>query len=377
MSTGAPRQLTYGQWWDTTEELVTLSLDAVRRVCLAGLEEGGASPEDAEFILQSPLDKALQDDHTRGLGRLPGMVRAAKAGQIDLNPKIEVLRDHGATALVESSRNASHPLVCRFSMDLAIEKARRYGVGWVGGKTMGGVLTPFVRREVDAGMVGMILTQSFPSVAPLGGKTPLLGNAPVAFGIPAKDHDPVILDLSITESSASGMFLTAKQGQQAPEGALLDEHGDPTLDAREFVTEESLASQDMVARGSLRPLGGGHKGYALVFVVGLLSYLLTDTSTPWDLRRGLDSPGQVGTIFVAVDPGAFIPAGEVVGRVDGFIDRVKDAPKKDGISEILYPGERSQQYQREGRKSGSISLPASHYHGLAGLAAELGMEGAL
>ena len=368
---------TYGQWWDTTEELVRVPVDRVLEIGIAALKSGGATEENAAFIMDQSLMKALQGDHTRGLGRLPGTVQAAKNGALDLNPEVKVLRESSATALVGAGPNAQSSIVCRFAMDLAIEKARQHGVGWVGAHALGGILTQFVKQAVDAGMIGMVMTQSFPSVAPLGGMKPLLGNAPIAFGIPAGKHAPVILDLSMTESSASGMFQTAKQGGQAPEGALLDERGNPTRDAREFVTEGSLGGMDMVARGSLSALGGGHKGYALVFIVGLLSYILTDTSPPWDLRKDIEPPGQVGTFFVAIDPARFTPAEEVASRVDSFIDTVKSQPKKAGAVDILYPGERSQQFQREGLERGTVDIPASHYQGLASLAKELGMEGTI
>lgn len=371
------RKRTYGQWWDTTEELVTVPLEAVRRVGLAGLQAGGATPEDAAFILDIAIDKALQGDHARGLFRLPGMVRSAKRGTLDLHPKITVLRERGATALVGAGPKGQPALVCRFAMGVAIEKAKTHGVGWVGVQAQPGVLGTFVKQAVAQNMVGMVMTQSFPSVAPLGGMKPLLGNAPVAFGVPTSRHDPVIVDLSITESSASGMFQTGLQGGLAPEGALLDELGNPTRDAGKFADPQLAAKGVMAPRGTLTPLGRGHKGYALVFVVGLLAYVLADASPPWDLAPDLATQGTYGAFMVAIDPGVFSPAEDVKGRVDAFIDRVKGAPRKAGVAEILYPGERSQQLQREGREAGLLSLPSSHYHGLVGLAKDLGMEGVL
>ena len=377
MPESAEGKRTYGQWWDTTEEMVTVSVAGVRRVGVAGLQAGGATPDDAAFLLGTFLDKALQGDHTRGLGRLPGMVRSAQQGGVDLHPQIEVLRENTSTALVTAGPRAMDALICRFGMDLAIQKARAHGVGWVSAQASGGILSAFVKQAVAEEMVGMVMTQSFASVAPLGGTTPLLGNAPIAFGVPAGEHDPVILDMSVTESSASGVFQAAMQGQQIPEGMLQDEHGQPTTDAREFVKLDWMQRGVMVPRGSLLPLGKGHKGYAMVLIVGLLAYLLTDTSPPWDLAPDLPQPGRYGTLLVAIDPASFAPAAEVQARVDRFIDHVKAAPKKPGVTEIGYPGERSQQLQREGEEKDRIAIPASHYHGLAELAKELGIAGAI
>ena len=73
------RNRTYGQWWDTTEEMVDLPLAAVERVSLAALQEAGASRGDAEFLLDVSLEKALQGDHARGMGRIIEISRGGAA----------------------------------------------------------------------------------------------------------------------------------------------------------------------------------------------------------------------------------------------------------------------------------------------------------
>ena len=380
VESGGQRRRTFGQWWDSTEEQVTVALDAVRRVSLAALQSVGATAEDAVFLLDIALDKALQGDPVRGMVRVPGWVNAARRGDLDLRPDVHILRETSATAIVDGGPRAEHALVCRYAIDLATEKARTHGVGWVTARAHGEILTPFIKRAAAQDMVVMVMTQSFPSVAPIGGMGPFLGNAPVGFGIPATRHAPVILDMSVTQTSATPVANAARQGQEIPPDSILDERGEPTMDSREFVRPDWTGPASYVPRGSLLPLGGarsGHKGYALVFVVGLLSYLLSDTSPPWDLGRDLEEPGRYGTLFLVIDPSTALPVEEFKSRVDEYIDRVKSSPKKPGVVDILYPGERSQQLQREGRERNQVSMPASHYHALVELAGEMGMDGVL
>ena len=375
---GIPRK-TYGQWWDSTEEYVSVPIEPVRRVGLATFEVAGATPEDAAHLLDIVLDKALQGDVVRGFGRLPSLLQSARRGDVDYRPTIQVVREKGATALVDGGPKAAPALVCRFAMDLAMDKAAEYGIGWVGARSHVEILTPVVKRAAARGMIGIVMTQSFPSVAPVGGMGPLLGNAPVAFGIPASGHDPVIVDLSITQTSSTPVANAAAQGQQIPADMILDERGEPTIDATDY-PKLDWNWGSFAPRGSLLPLGGarsGHKGYALVFVVGLLAHLMTDTSPPWELARDLPNPGRYGTLVMALDPSIIMPTDDFTGRVDRFIDRVKATPRKAGVSDILYPGERSQHLQGEGKAAGVVPMPASHYQGLVGLAKELGMEGVL
>ena len=62
---------TYGQWWESSEEQVTVRLSAVEKVGMAALREAGASEEDAAFLLSISVDKALQGRLRPGPGSHP------------------------------------------------------------------------------------------------------------------------------------------------------------------------------------------------------------------------------------------------------------------------------------------------------------------
>jgi ureidoglycolate dehydrogenase (NAD+) len=367
---------TFGQWWDSTEPRVMIRIDEIRRVGLAAYQAAGATADDAAFLLDVNLDKSIQGDHARGIGKLPGIIAAARAGRLELNPTITVLRERSASAVVDAGPTGSGRLLCRAAMRLAVEKAGSTGVALVAARSSGEILTPYVSLAVEAGMVGLAMVQSVPTVAPLGGHGPLLGNGPVAIGIPAGTHDPVILDMSFTQSSSSGVMMAAEQGQQVPEGVLLDEHGHPSTEGRDYPDHELAARFGGIhARGTLVPLGGNHKGYAMVFAVGLLTSLLADASPPWELYYHLPERGTYGTLLMAADPAAFRSDGAegALGAVDGFIDRVKASPRNEGVGEILYPGERSQALKRRRRAGGTIGIPAGDFDGLVQVAADAGI----
>jgi len=371
---------TRGQWWQHDEAMVEVPLDAVRALGLAALQQAGASADDAEFVLDTFLDKAIQGDHARGLAGLNGIVTAGLRGILDLHAPIRVLQDTPATALVEGESNAFGTLVCRAAMDLAITKARDNGIGWVSLRNHPtALLTPHLQQAIDAGMVGMVMTQSYPMVAPTGGFQPLLGNAPVGFGVPAGERDPVILDMSLTATSASGVNLAAMQGQTIPEGFLLDERGNPTTDPTAFSPPANRTHADEKARGTLLPIGGSHKSYAMIFVVGLLTAVLADAGAPWEPAQvafgrpsGEDTP--FGSLYMAIDPSSFMPLDEFRRRVDAFIDVVKAAPTLAGVDEILYPGEMSQRLKRQRKEAGAFLIPVSQFEMLAKLADKVGME---
>jgi LDH2 family malate/lactate/ureidoglycolate dehydrogenase len=366
--------------------MVEVPIEAVRQLGVAALQKVGAKEDDAGFVVESALDKAVQGDHTRGIESLRAIVLSAMRGEVDLDPSVTIIKETPGTALIGAGAKAARALVCRAGMDLAIAKARQTGIGWVSVRVAAGSLTPYVRRAVDAGMVGMVLTQSYPTVAPHGGFVPLLGNAPIAFGIPAGEHDPVILDMSLTQSSASGVVLAATQGHPAPPGCVLDEEGNPTTDASVFpnaTTDPSnFLGPGQSARGSLTPLGSSHKAYALIFVVGLLTTILADADAPWaagQIARGqpVDATRHYGSTFMALDPSAFGPIEKIRRETDAFIDAVKASPTRPGVDEILYPGELSQRIRRQRQEAGSFLLPVHQYQNLLEIARTLDLETSL
>jgi LDH2 family malate/lactate/ureidoglycolate dehydrogenase len=369
-----PDGRTYGQWWDWQGEYLTLPIEDIRTMGRAIYEVAGASPTDAAYLFDGLFDKTLQGDHARGLVYLPGLIRAALSKEAAVRSTARVLREYGATAVVGNDQGSGpDDLVCRYAMIVALDKARQHGIGIVGARAGARLLTPLVGMAVDAGMVGIVFTQSVPSVAPTGGYQALLGNGPTAVGIPAGKHHPVILDLSFTQTSSSPVLLAARQGQQVPPGLILDHNGAPTTDPRDYFEGDLTDTTGHVAmQGSLAALGNGHKGYAVLFVIGLLAQLLSDTSPPWELGADVADPACFGSVHMAIDPTCF--SQDPTTTADAFIEHVAAEPRRPDMTSILYPGARSQQLRRECEARGTVDVPRPQVDALLSLAEELGVD---
>jgi len=174
------------------------------------------------------------------------------------------------------------------------------------------------------------------------------------------------------------MFLAAQQKETVAPGLLLDPQGMPTTDATEFPSKNPEHNVDGRADpgGSLTALGDNHKGFGLALLVGLLSSVLSDTSPPWELfyRVNKEKKNLYGSVYIVIDPKVVMPLPQFKERVDAFIDRLKSHPRRDGVEEILYPGEKSQRLKRERETAGLIAVPESHYESLCALADEFHAE---
>lgn len=362
---------TYGQWWDWRGEYETVSIPALRALCEEAYVVAGASRDDAAFLVAGTLDKTVQGDHARGVVYVPATVNAARRGQQDLAAPISVRRHKPGAAVVDGGPLAAGRLVCRRGMQVAIDAARAHGVAVVGARGAAGLLTQFVQMAIDEGMIGLVMTQTGPCVAPLGSYKALLGNGPFAAGVPAHRHDPLIIDMSFTHTSASGVILAAEQNETLPPGLLLDAEGKPTTDPNDFrEVNRAKSPTEAGGIGTLTALGNSHKGQAMLMLIGLLSSVLSDTSPPWELAAGANR-GTAGSVLIAIDPRA-LGVDDVAARVDAFLDVIVNARRRDDVAEILYPGRKSQQLRRERYERGTVAVPAPQVQALRALAADIG-----
>src|SRR5499426_1356261 len=91
----------------------------------------GLPASDAEQVARLMILADLRGSDGHGIFRLPQYVRRIRAGGMNVRPNIRVVQETDATALVDGDNGMGH-LVMQFAANIAIEKAQRAGIGWVG-----------------------------------------------------------------------------------------------------------------------------------------------------------------------------------------------------------------------------------------------------
>src|SRR5512147_1199892 len=86
---------------------------------------------DAKIIAELMTRADVNGSEGHGVFRLPQYIRRIKGGAVNVRPKIRIEREAAAMALVNGDNGMGH-LVMRYATQLAIEKAKRSGVAWVG-----------------------------------------------------------------------------------------------------------------------------------------------------------------------------------------------------------------------------------------------------
>src|SRR5215470_856821 len=168
----------------------TVSAERVRQFVTRALRAAGMPDADARIVAGLMTEADLYGADGHGVFRTAHYVRRIRAGGVNLEPNIRVVRERSGMALVDGDNGMGH-LVMAFAARTAIELAKASGIGWVGVRRSnhagaGGI---YAAMPIPHGMVGIYMAVSSANhMAIWGGAEPLLGTNPIAIGIPAGEE---------------------------------------------------------------------------------------------------------------------------------------------------------------------------------------------
>lgn len=338
----------------------------LRRFTAAVLEAAGLAPEHAALVADGLTQADLRGQGSHGVSRLLDIyVKRLRLGATNPRPQPHVVTQRSGTALVDGD-NGPGQVAGVFAMDLAVRLAVEHGVGCVAvrGSSHYGAAAFYLRKALDAQMIGLSTTNAPPAMPPYGGKAPFLGTNPLAFAVPSATLGPVLLDMATSVVAKGKILLMGKEGQKTiPPGWALDAAGNPTTDVQ-------------AALGGMMLPVGGHKGYGLALMVEILSAVLAGAAFGPHLGAlygDFDRGQNVGHFFGALDVSAFGPAEAFLGRMDDLIREVRAVSTQPGITEILLPGEVESRCQERYAVEG-IPFDPAVYDEVCGIARELGVR---
>ncbi len=314
------------------------------------------SDEDASIVADVTVDADLKGFSSHGIGRFPQYIKGLKAGTIDPEAELSIENETDSMALINGNHKFGH-VVTYTAMEIAVAKAKKNGIGMVGVHDSNhfGVAGYYSDMAIMNDMIGMVIANTEPAVAPIGGKVPIIGTNPVAIGIPS-NKNYVSVDMA-TSASARGKLLEAKRkGEKIPENVALDADGNPTIDP-----EEAL-------NGSILPFGA-HKGYALSFMIEILAGPLVRAAFGKQVT-GTADPGVMctkGDLVMAIDPSKFSDLEEFKEQVDDFVEEIRNS------GNVFIPGDMEVKNIKD-RKENGISIDDTLMGQIKDISAELSFD---
>jgi len=306
------------------------------------------APDDAAAAAACLVLADLRGVGGHGVFRLMQYTDSMAAGEIELRPRVRVLRRAGATAVVDADGGYGYRPAL-MGMDMAAGLARRSGVGCVGvcNSHHFGMAATFALRAAGARSIGLVTTNSLPQIAPPGGAEAVVGNNPYAVAVPRRGRRrPIVVDIALTEARFGAAGVASLAAQPLAAGLALDRQGMPTTDP-----------QAAMASGILTAIGR-QKGYGLSVAAEVLAAALTGSPIGLDSHCHRLAGGGVGHLLLAIDPDHFIPRQRFDAAVETLCAQIKETRGSADGGEAFLPGELGfRTYERRLREG--IPLPSA------------------
>ncbi|MFW6116892.1 MAG: Ldh family oxidoreductase [bacterium] len=344
-----------------------VSAERLQKIGMKIFDAAGSPHDESDLVSDMLVRSNLAGHDSHGVMRISQYVKQIRSGELRPGATVEVQRETRSTAVIQGHQGWG-PVVARKAMRLAMDKAHQHSVGMVTvrGSQHVGRLGEYPRMAAEEKMISLALVNSHgvgeETVVPWGGLDRRFTPNPMAFAAPTGEEWPILVDFSasvIPEGKVRDAFY---KGEHLREGCIIDHEGNPTTDPADFYGSPP---------GALLPLGGivGHKGYGLLIVTELLGGALSAAGCA---GQRVMTTGN-GAFFQAIDIDDFLPVEEFIETVQELISWVKSSRKKEGVSEILLPGEPEYRTAQERRETG-IPLPDSVWEEILNLAADLDVE---
>jgi L-2-hydroxycarboxylate dehydrogenase (NAD+) len=313
-------------------------------------EKIGCSTEDAITATNTLLSADVRGIDSHGIARLSGYVRLWEAKRVNATPNIKVIHETPSTAVVDGDSGLGL-VVAPFAMQIAIEKAKNVGTGWVSVQNSNhfGIAAYHAMMALEHDMIGMAMTNASPLVAPTFSIDKMLGTNPICVAAPAGVQPAFVADLATTTAANGKLEILQRKNENTPDGWVQDVDGNPSNDAN-----------ILKKGGALLPLGGdrehgSHKGYALGAVVDIFSALLSGANyAPWVppfpayVPMPAQQPGKgIGHFLGAMRIDAFRPADEFKAAMDHWIEGFRKARPVPGEEKVLVPGDPEREFEAE------------------------------
>jgi LDH2 family malate/lactate/ureidoglycolate dehydrogenase len=270
----------------------------------------GVPPEAARMSAAALVAADVEGMSSHGVVLVPMYVERMLEGSVSIETDPTVVHD-GGSAIVLDAGNSMGQLSSDWAIPMVSERARAHGLACIAVRNGAhfGTAAFWARQIAEAGLVGIVMSNSRPLKPAPGGAERLTGNNALAIALPSTDPHPFVMDLEADAAAGDAASAIA--------GMLL-----PSMGAKRF----GLAA-------AIDLLCGGLSGGALGPEVGSFS---GDPAKPYGCSH----------LFMAIDPVRFGII-DLATRVAWFADRIRNSRRAPGVERIYAPGDRERARRSE------------------------------
>jgi LDH2 family malate/lactate/ureidoglycolate dehydrogenase len=308
---------------------LSISADRLRTFSSELLQAAGVPSHHAELVADALVSANLRGVDSHGVQLLGLYIEGILLGNVDPLGSGHLASQNGACAVYHGGNAIGH-VVSLHCCDHALRIARDHGVGFVTARESNhfGAAAYWAQRIAAGGMIGIVMCNATPLVAPWQGREPRLGTNPICMALPG----PAVwlLDMATTTVALNRIWKAAADGEMSiPPGWAMDKNGSPTTSVAE------------VLDGGLPMPLGGYKGTGLAMMVEILCAVLSGGAMSTELGglRMRNKAMRVSQCFVAIDVSRFMTVSEFSHRMHRLGVTIKSTAPAAGFNEVLLAGE--------------------------------------
>ena len=328
---------------------VRVPQESLRETLVAIFEKMGTPADDAAAGADVLVSTDLRGVETHGVSNMMRWyVESYQEGILNARPQWRIERESPATATIDGDRGLGIILGPR-AMALAIEKARKVGVGMVTMRNSGhvGAVGHFAMLAAKQDMVGVCMSAGGAGVPPTFGAEPRFGTNPISIAAPARTEPPFLFDAATSTVSGNKLYLARRVGSKLSPGWIADKGGTPIM-------EEAVAPPQ--GESMILPLGGtreqgSHKGYGFAMMAEILSVLLSGAA-PSMVAPDAPNALKFSHQYTAYDIAAFTDVDDFKDTMDRTLRTLRTTRPAEGHERVLYPGLSEYEEEQERRANG-------------------------
>lgn len=339
----------------------------------------GVPEEDAKICTDVLLESDKRGIESHGVNRLKPIYLDRIRDKIQKPvTEFEVVRETATTAVVDG-HDGMGQVVGYKSMQLAIEKAKKYGMGMVAARnsTHYGIAGYFTTMATEAGCIGMTGTNARPSIAPTFGVENMLGTNPLTIGLPTDEPFPFSLDCATSITQRGKIEYFARIGKDTPEGMVIGRDGEPQTDSEQILIDLTTGNSALAPLGGIGEDLAGYKGYGYATVVEILSAALQQGNFLRALtgidEQGDKKPFHLGHFFIVIDTEAFMGLEAFRKTAGDILRELRNSQKAPGEERIYTAGEKEYNVWLE-RKNHGVPINKAVQKELIEIRDDLGLK---
>ncbi|GAA4654719.1 Ldh family oxidoreductase [Anaerocolumna aminovalerica] len=318
----------------------------------------GIPEEDAIICADVLLESDKRGIESHGVNRFkPIYLDRIKAGIQNPVTNFEIIKETPTTAVVDGHDGMGQVIGVK-SMNMAIEKAKKYGMGMVVARnsTHYGIAGYYATMASQAGCIGITGTNARPSIAPTFGVENMLGTNPLTFGMPTDEEFPFVLDCATSITQRGRIEYYSRVGKPTPAGMVIGRDGQAKTDSDQILSDLNTGNAALAPLGGIGEELAGYKGYGYATVVEILSAALQQGNFLRALtgigENGEKVPFHLGHFFIAIDTEAFMGLEAFKKTCGDILRELRSSTKAPGEDHIYTAGEKEYLVWQQRKDSG-------------------------